>query len=132
MLSIDVLGLAITSLLLGPRYTHYVLLASALAEAGRAGMTLFLQARVTDLMWAGLFGGLQVQGVGSVAQAALILFSGPLVSYITSSCYGGIGRDGWPRVINPFVTLTAPFAVINFRLAVATALGGAIHLLFLA
>lgn len=130
MLSIDVLGLVITSLLLGPRYTHYVLLASALAEAGRIGMTLFLQARVTGLVWAGLFGGLHVQDVSGASQAALILFSGPLVNYIASSCYGGIGRDGWSRVINPFVTLAAPFAVINFRLAVVAALGGAIHLLF--
>lgn len=131
MLSIDVLGLIITGLLLGPRYVHCVLAASALAEAGRVVMTLFLQARVTGLLWGGLFGGVQVQDIHGAWPAALILFSGPLVNYIASSCYGGIGSDGWKRVINPLRPLTAPFAVINFRLAMVMALGGIVHLLYL-
>lgn len=124
MLNIDLLGLLFTVLLIGPRYGHYVILASALAEAGRVGMTLFLHAHVIGLDWAGLFGGLRVHDVRSSSQTALILFSGPLVNYIISACNGGISRDGLRQVLNPFAPLTLPFAVINFRLAVIAGLCG--------
>ncbi|MBP2649793.1 MAG: hypothetical protein H6Q74_618 [Firmicutes bacterium] len=122
MLSIDVIGLVFTMVLVGARYPHYVLVAALIHDLGRIMMVLFLHGNVETVVAAGAFGTAVASNIKSNWQALLITFSGPLANYIVSATVGGTEYEKTARLLNPLVSVSHPFAVVNLRLAVVSIL----------
>ncbi|MBC8016856.1 MAG: hypothetical protein H7X79_14115 [Sporomusaceae bacterium] len=118
MLAIDLVGLLATILLVGLRYPHYVLAAIGIHEFGRIFTVIFLHAHVDSITTAGVFGTMAVSHYNSEILGIVILFSGSLANYITSSIVGGIAFESTANLLNPLVNLRSPFAVVNFRLCI--------------
>ena len=117
MLAVDVIGLVFTIFLVGTRYPHYVLIAATIHEFGRIMMTLFLHGNIGTVIAAGAFGTVVASNLKSSWHGMLIAFSGPLANYIVSATVGGIESVATRRLINPWVSVGHPFAVVNLRLA---------------
>lgn len=113
MLGIDFIGLLATICLIGVRYPHYVILATCIHEIGCIIVAVFLHVKIDYIVAAGAFGTLTVSDMG-----ILILYSGSIVNYMTSSIWGGIAFEPTANLINPVAYLKAPFAVVNFRLCI--------------
>ena len=118
MLAIDVIGLLLTTSIVGVRYPHYVLLASFIHELGRIVIALFLHSHIDSVMAAGAFGTTIVSNTKVGTSGLLIIFSGPLANYIVSSTVGGVEYERTANLFNPFAKLKYPFAIINLRLAI--------------
>lgn len=120
MLTLDMLGLAVTVCLIGLRYPLQVLGASLINSLGPILMTLFLHGHIVTLVAAGAFGSTVASGVRSGAPALLVVFSGPLSNYIVSAAAGGIEYEKTRHILNPLSPAKNPFAVVNLRLAIVT------------
>lgn len=116
MLTIDMLGLFLTVLMVSIRYPHYVIIAAFVHDIGMIIMTLFINGQVEAIITAGAFSALTTSGI-SGAKAAVIAMTGPLVNYTISALIGGSEFEKTANLINPFVELKHPFAVVNVRLA---------------
>lgn len=122
MLTIDLIGLLATIVLVGLRYPHYVLVATCIHEFGTIFVGVFLHAKIDYIVAAGAFGTMAVSNYNSYAIGNLIIFSGSLANYIISSMIGGIAFEPTANLLNPLVHLRSPFAVVNFRLCILSAL----------
>lgn len=121
MVSIDLIGLAVTLGIIGLRYPLYALAAAAIHEFGRLAMTVFLSGQVEAVVAAGAFSTTTVSDTDLIT-AALIAFGGPLANFIIGATSGGLLSERTEHVIDPRSTLRNPFAVVNFRLALFSCL----------
>jgi hypothetical protein len=128
MLSVDFIGLLFTIGLVGPRYPLHVLAAAVIHDLGRILVILFFHGRIEAVVAAGAFGTAVTSGLkGYPAVAAA--FGGPFISYLVSSGAGGVAWERTASLVSPAARLRQPFAVVNFRLAVLSALAGLWQLL---
>lgn len=118
MLTIDFIGLLFTACLTGIRYPHYVLLATLIHELGRICMTMFLHGSIEAVVAAGAFGSTFFSKLDNSVQGVLIIFSGPLANYIACSVAQGVATERTGNLINPFLGVRHPFAVVNLRFAI--------------
>ncbi|MEG6585668.1 hypothetical protein [Dendrosporobacter sp. 1207_IL3150] len=121
MVSIDFIGLIITTIAISLRYPHYGIAAMVIHEFGRIAMAVFLQSDVQMLTAAGVFSSATVTAT-SVVTTLLISFSGPLANFIIGSITGGVGLEQTRKVFDPRSRLNNPFAVVNLRLALFSCL----------
>lgn len=127
MLSVDLIGLLFTVGLVGPRYPLHGLAAALIHDLGRVLVILFFHGRIEAIVAAGAFGGAVTSGLkGYPAIAAL--FGGSLISYLVSCGAGGVAWEKTVNLVSPVAPVRQPFAVVNFRLAVLSALAGLWHL----
>lgn len=122
MLSVDIIGIVITICLVGLRYPHYVFLAAIIHDVGRVLMTLFLHGSIQSIISAGAFGTTMAAGIKSGSPVYLIMFSGAIANYIVSATAGGIEFEKTRHIVNPFLAVKHPFAVVNLRLAILSLL----------
>ncbi|MBP2642136.1 MAG: hypothetical protein H6Q67_23 [Firmicutes bacterium] len=122
MLTVDFIGLLFTLCLTGIRYPHYVLIAVVIHDVGRIMMALFFHGNIELILSAGAFGSAVADNMKSSWQPLLVTFSGPLANYIVSATVGGIEYEKTSHLFNPLMSAKHPFAVVNFRLAVLSAI----------
>lgn len=121
MLTVDYIGLLITVCIVGLRYPHCVLGAAVIHDLGRVLMAIILQGRIETIIAAGAFGSAAVGSIKAGWPAVLMAFSGPLANYLVSANLGGAVWENTSRLLNPGAVLNRPFAVINLRLAILSA-----------
>lgn len=121
MLALDIIGLVITILLVGPRYAHYVLIAAGIGELGRIMALLYVNARLDAVVAGGIFSGIDMQGVNAKLPILFVYFSGPLVNYFVGMAFGGLEKEKFVSLYNPFAVVRQPFAITNIRLAILSA-----------
>jgi len=117
MVAIDIIGLILTVLLMGPRYAHYILAAVVIGEVGRILMTLYVNAQLDALVAGGIMNGITFHGATGIS-LLLIYFGGVIFNYFIGMACGGIEREKLTHVLNPFAVVKQPFAVVNIRLAI--------------
>jgi hypothetical protein len=111
----------ITFILVGLRYTPYVLLAAAIGEVGRISASLYVNAQLDGVVAGGIFSRIAFQGVNAKLPVFFIYFGGPLVNYFVGMACGGLEKEKITGLVNPFASLRHPFAVMNIRLALLSA-----------
>lgn len=121
MLALDIIGLMITILLIGIRYTPYVLAAVVIGETGGILASLYLNAQLDTVVAGGIFSRIAFQGVNARLPVFFIYFGGPLINYFVGMACGGLEKEKLAGLINPFASLKHPFAVMNIRLAILSA-----------
>lgn len=121
MLALDIIGLIMTILLVGLRYTHYVLGAVLIGEAGRIFASLYVNAQLDTLVAGGIFSRVDIQGVNAKLSLLFIYFGGSLVNYFVGMAFGGLEKEKFAYLLNPFASVRHPFAVMNIRLAILSA-----------
>ncbi|SFL80893.1 hypothetical protein [Pelosinus propionicus] len=122
MLIVDFIGIVATTVLIGIRYPHHVLLAISLHELGEIVMAVVFNGQIDTIIAAGAFSTMAVSNYNSSLIGTLLLFSGSLANFIASSLAGGIAFEPTSRLLNPLSALKHPFAVVNFRLCVLAGL----------
>jgi hypothetical protein len=122
MLTVDFAGLLLTIGIIGLRYPHYVLGAALIHDLGRLLMALLFQGRIETIIAAGAFGTAAVSGVKAAGGAFLIALGGPLANYLVGANLGGAAWEKTSCLLHPGAALKRPFAVINLRLALLSAL----------
>ncbi len=122
MLTIDFAGLLFTICLVGLRYPHCVLGAAVIHDLGRILVALCLQGHIETIVTAGAFGAAGVSGLKAGWPGVAVAFGGPLVNYLVGANLGGTAGVKNARLFHPGAALSRPFAVINVRLALLSAL----------
>jgi hypothetical protein len=130
MLAFDIIGLIFTVMLVGPRYGHYVLSAVVIGEIGRILTTLYMNAQIDTVVTGGIFGGTTFHGIQGGMPMVLIYFSGAVFNYFVGTAFGGMEREKFANLFNPFAVVRNPFAVVNIRLAIWSGLYSGWHYLF--
>lgn len=121
MLALDIIGLMITILLVGPRYVHYVLIAASMGEFGRIIVSLYVNAQLDAVVAGGIFSAMDIHGVNGKLPILLIYFAGSLVNYFVGMACGGLEKEKLACLFNPFAVVQNPFSIMNIRLAVLSA-----------
>lgn len=117
MVSVDIVGLVISTVLVSIRYPHHAL-AAALANAmGQVLIAVFLAGNIEKIITAGAFSSASITNL-SEFKAVFFVVSGPLTNFIISKMAGGIEFVSTAHLLNPAAVLKHPFAVINLRFAV--------------
>lgn len=122
MLSVDLIGLLLTACLTGLRYPHCVLGAAVIHDLGSVLTAIFFQGRVEAVIAAGAFGTTAVSGVKTGVPAVAVALGGPLANYLVGASLGGAAWEKTSRLLHPGAALKHPFAVVNLRLALVSAL----------
>ncbi|MDT8901102.1 hypothetical protein [Anaeroselena agilis] len=122
MLSVDFAGLILTVCLTGLRYPLCVLGAAVIHDLGAVLTALVFQGRVDSVIAAGAFGTASVSGVKAGVPAVMVALGGSLVNYLVGASFAGAAWEKNSRLLNPGAVLKQPFAVINLRLAVLSAI----------
>ena len=117
MITVDFIGILITSCMVGIRYPGYLLLAVFVHEAGRIILAVFCQGQIDSIVVAGVFSATSVSHLSSGLKALLVSLGGPLANYVVSSAVGGVEWEKTSHLVNPFSALRHPLAVINLRFA---------------
>lgn len=121
MLALDIIGLVITVFLVGLRYAHYVLLAAVLGETGRIMAILYMNIQPDAVVAGGIFGRMYLQGIHTQLAVVFIYFGGALTNFFIGMAFGGLEKERFASLFNPFAVIKQPFAVINLRLAILAA-----------
>ncbi|HEY3316564.1 MAG TPA: hypothetical protein VGL40_14970 [Bacillota bacterium] len=116
MIELDLFGLLLTAVVVGPRQAHLVVLASLLQEALRVLAAVALRHDLLAVMAGGAFGATAAEGLpplvlGLAGPALLALVALNLVH----------GRERLAEIITPWRESGYPFAAVALRLAVLTA-----------
>lgn len=122
MLSVDLVGLILTVCLTGLRYPHWVLGAAVVHDLGSLLVALLFQGRVDAIIAAGAFGTTAVSGVKAGVPAVAVALGGPLANYLVGASFGGATWEKTSSLLHPGAVLKQPFAVVNLRLAILSAL----------
>ncbi|KYZ77488.1 hypothetical protein AXX12_05110 [Anaerosporomusa subterranea] len=115
MITVDFIGILLTSCLVGIRYPGYLILAIIAHEAGRVILALFFQGHIDSIVVSGVFSATSVTHLSSGVKASLVALGGPLANYVVSSTVGGVEWEKTSNLVNPFSTLRHPLSVINLR-----------------
>lgn len=118
MLILDVVGMIVSTFMVGLRYAHYVWAAAIIGAVGSVLASLFVNAQVDMVVAAGVFSRITVHGVNAGLPQFAQYFGGPLVNYFVGMACGGLEKEKFWGKLNPFARVSQPFAVINIRLAV--------------
>lgn len=120
MITVDLIGILITSCMVGIRYPGYLLLAILAHETGRVILAVFFQGQIDSIMVAGVFSATSVSHLSSGMKTLFISLGGPIANYVVCSTVGGVEWEKTSHLINPFSVLRHPIAVINLRFAVVS------------
>ncbi len=116
MIELDLFGLLLTVITIGPRQAHLVVLASLLQEALRALVALALRRELLAVMAGGAFGATEAEGLPALALG----LAGPAVlALIALNLIRG--REPIAETLAPWCDSKFPFAATALRLAVLTA-----------
>lgn len=117
MILLDLVGLAISGILLGPGYIAYVFLLSILQEGARLLVALAVNAEIDRVFISGIFGFTSFKGVSiNDSRGIMILLAGPIVSLIICRLAGGIGKNPRGALFNPLLRVKKPLAMVSLRL----------------
>lgn len=116
MVELDLFGLLLTVIVIGPRQVHLVVLASLLQEALRVLAALALRRELLAVMAGGAFGATEAEGLPTVV---LGLIGPALLALIAMSLIHG--REAVAQTLTPWRDSGFPFAAAALRLAVLTA-----------
>ncbi|MHB0887070.1 MAG: hypothetical protein ACYC41_14475 [Bacillota bacterium] len=116
MVELDLFGLLLTVIAIGPRQAHLIVLASLLQEALRVLAALALRRELLAVMAGGAFGATEVEGLptlvlGLAGPALLALMAMTVIR----------GREPVAQTLKPWRDSQFPFAAASMRLAVLTA-----------
>lgn len=117
MITVDFVGLLLTSCIVGVRYPVQLVFAIVIHEAGRVVLALFFQGHIDAILVSGVFSATSVSQLSEGFKLALVAFGGPAANYVLSSTIGGVEWEKTKNLLNPFSLLRHPFAVINLRFA---------------
>ncbi|MGI6142314.1 MAG: hypothetical protein ACOYEK_00390 [bacterium] len=122
MIALDLIGLVLSWLFLGPRYPGYIILLSIFQETSRFLLALALKTGVLNLTIGGIFGVTTIhQDMGSFP-FLLILYSGPFCCYLLSRYRGCMQREEGAILFHPLAVLANPVGVLAWRFSLFSAL----------
>lgn len=116
MILLDLLGLVISSFILGPGYIIYVFFLSVLQEAARLAVALAVDAQIEKVFISGIFGSTTFQGVSTQdLRGMAIVLAGPLILLLVYRIAGGLGRNPRGAFLNPLMRVKKPLAMVSLR-----------------
>ncbi|HHV72675.1 MAG TPA: hypothetical protein GXX38_08725 [Clostridia bacterium] len=132
MLQLDLIGLFITLLFLGPQNIFYVFIAILIHEIGRLVFLILIKSPVEAVVTGGILNSTVLATAEPITISLLITLAGPFFCMITSLFIFRMKKKFLKNInefINPFCKLDNPWAVINFRFAILSTIFGIIKLL---
>lgn len=123
MILLDLLGLIISSFVLGPGYIIYVFFLSVLQETVRLMVALVVDAEIERVFISGIFGFTTFQGASAGdIRGMLIVLAGPLILLLVYKMTGGLGRNPKGAFFNPLMKVKKPLAMVSLRFALLSLL----------
>lgn len=123
MILLDMFGLIISGLVLGPGYIFYVFFLSVLQEAVRLMVALAVDAQIEQVFISGIFGFTSFQGISARdLRGIMIVLAGPLILLLVYRMAGGLGRNPRGAFFNPLMRVKKPLAMVSLRFALLSLL----------
>lgn len=127
MLQIDIIGLIITIFFLGPQNILYIVLAIIVHELGRILSLLLLMPQLELMVTGGVLNIMIFKVPEPFIFSLLTILAGPFFCFLMGLICKGMnfrnfGFRQLNNLLNPFIKLKKPWAIINLRLALFSAI----------
>ena len=118
MVTVDLVGLAVTVALIGGRYPVHALAAILIHEFGKLAAAVFLGGRIEAIVAAGAFGSATLSGTQADLGQVLIPLGGILANLLLT---GAEAVEEWRFIPRLAARVTAPLAMASLRLSILAA-----------